>query len=94
MPTAHYSHKILIVGDDEPMFTALKDNLSAAGFENLLGARDGEEGLRISMALITRKCRKEYLRAQNIFRNQTAFSRVLRSVQKLRTIILYKYAYR
>ena len=49
MPTAHYSHKILIVEDDEPMFTALKDNLLAAGFEHLLEARDGEEGLRVAL---------------------------------------------
>lgn len=49
MPTAHYSHKILIVEDDEPMLTALKDNLSAAGFEHLLEARDGEEGLRVAL---------------------------------------------
>ena len=44
-----YPHKILIVEDDEPLFTALKDNLSAAGFEHLLGARDGEEGLSIAL---------------------------------------------
>ena len=49
MTTAQYSHKILIVEDDEPMFTALKDNLSAAGFEHLLGARDGEEGLGVAL---------------------------------------------
>ena len=49
MPTTRYSHKILIVEDDEPLFTALKDNLSAAGFEHLLGARDGEEGLSIAL---------------------------------------------
>ena len=49
MPTTHYSHKILIVEDDEPMFTALKDNLLAAGFEHLLDARDGEEGLKVAL---------------------------------------------
>ena len=45
----YYSHKILIVEDDEPMLTALKDSLSAAGFEHLLVARDGEEGLRAAL---------------------------------------------
>ena len=49
MPIAHYTHKILIVEDEQAMLTALKDNLSAAGFEHLLVARDGEEGLKIAL---------------------------------------------
>lgn len=49
MPTTHYPQKILIVEDEKPMLMSLKDNLSAAGFEHLLEAKDGEEGLVLAL---------------------------------------------
>ena len=45
MAETKYPHKILIIEDEEPMLQALTDNLKAAGFEHILQARDGEEGL-------------------------------------------------
>lgn len=49
MPTiTHYPQKILIVEDETPMLMSLKDNLAAAGFEHLLEAKDGEEGLALA----------------------------------------------
>lgn len=47
--TTHYPQKILIVEDELPMLTVLKDNLMAAGFNHLLEAKDGKEGLAIAL---------------------------------------------
>lgn len=47
--TTHYSQKILIVEDELPMLIVLKDNLTAAGFDQLFEAKDGKEGLAIAL---------------------------------------------
>ena len=43
-----YYHKILVVEDEEVMRKTIIDNLQSAGFKNVFGARNGEEGLEIA----------------------------------------------
>ena len=49
MPKVNYPHKILIVEDDQPMLDALTDNLLAAGFNQLLMARNGQDALDLTL---------------------------------------------
>lgn len=49
METPKYNHKILIVEDEEVMVKTLTDNLIAAGFANILKAKNGAEGLEIAL---------------------------------------------
>src|SRR6185436_5943270 len=41
--------KILIIEDEIGMLTALSDNLTAAGFGQVIKARDGKEGLELAL---------------------------------------------
>lgn len=50
MPKEQYPHKILIVEDEQAMLDALTDNLAAAGFNNLLQAKNGKDGLALALA--------------------------------------------
>lgn len=45
MAESKYAHKILIVEDDQAMLDALVDNLKLNGFEKLVTAQNGQEGL-------------------------------------------------
>jgi DNA-binding response OmpR family regulator len=49
MPPEKFSRKILIVEDEQPMMNALVDNLRAAGFSQILQAKNGQEGLDIAL---------------------------------------------
>mgnify|MGYP003396281172 FL=1 len=44
-----YSQKILIIEDEIVMRKTLVDNLRASGFENILIAGDGEQGLQTAL---------------------------------------------
>ncbi len=49
MADAPYPHKILIVEDEEIMLKTLVDNLTYAGFSNILKATNGADGLEMAL---------------------------------------------
>jgi DNA-binding response OmpR family regulator len=44
-----YNHKILIIEDEEIMLSTISDNLTMAGFTNILKARNGVDGLNMAL---------------------------------------------
>ncbi len=48
MEKEKYHQKILIIEDEPGMLNALVDNLASAGFDHIMQARDGEEGLALA----------------------------------------------